>query len=94
MTYKEILNQFESQDLKKEFCEKFYPLMTDSFKERLNITDKIHSPGSLIRAVLPLVINEDKKIYDRWVIILQWYMHPEFARPKKIIDWIINKQKP
>ena len=91
MTYKEILNKFESQDLKKEFCEKFYPLMTDSFKERLNITYKIHSPGSLIRTVLPLVINEDKKIYDRWVIILQWYMYPEFARPKKIIDWIIEK---
>lgn len=92
MTYKEILNQLESQDLKNEFCEKFQPFMSDQFKERLNSTDKIHSTGSLIRTVLQFVINEDKKLYDRWVLILQWYMHPEFARTNKITDWIIKKQ--
>lgn len=91
MTYESILKELEEQDLKNEFCLTFEPFLSESFLYRLRNTNKIHSVGSLIRTVLPYV-KDKNNVWNRWVLILQWYMHPEFARPNKITDWIIQKQ--
>lgn len=90
MTYEECLIELVKQDLKDEFCLTFESLFSIELLQRLKNTDKIHSVGSLIRTSLTYLENYSE-IWNKWVLILQWYMHPEFARPKKITDWIIQK---
>lgn len=91
MTYEDCLNELDKQDLKNEFCLIFENIFSIELLERFKNTDKIHSVGSLIRTSLSYIEN-NSEIWNRWVLVLQWYMHPEFVRPEKITDWIKQKQ--
>jgi len=91
MTYEKILLELKVQNLDQEFCSTFEKLMTPSFLQRVNSTSKIHSTPSLIRTVLALLRNSldyDLEVYNRWVLILQWFMTPVFARKPNVEDWI------
>lgn len=88
MTYSECMQQLKEQDLYNEFCCVFEHKYSKSFLNRLLKTDRINSIASLIRSSLTF-IEKDSIEWDRWVVILQWYMMPEFERVKIKIN--INK---
>lgn len=91
MTYDQIKKQLREQYLEEEFCSLFEILLSDGLLLKIKETEKIHSTASLIRSLISyLPLNSE--LYNYWVNIFNWYMHPEFARPKKISDWIIQKQ--
>lgn len=90
MTYEQIKIELKEQGLKEEFCSLLEVFLTNEGLIRLNTTNKIHSTASLIRMLisyLPFM----SKVYDYWVLVLQWFMHPIFARPRNISEWLTLK---
>lgn len=81
MTYSECMDKLKEQNLYEEFCSVFENKYSESFLNRLSKTNRINSVASLIRSSLTF-IEKDSTDLDRWVVILQWYMKPEFERIK------------
>ncbi len=86
MTYQKIKEQLKEQDLEEEFCSLFEVFTSDNLLNKIKLSDKIHSVASLIRSLISyLPLNSD--LYNYWVVVLQYFMHPIFSRPNHISEW-------
>lgn len=86
MTYEQIKSELKEQDLESEFCSLFEVFVSESLLFRIKETDRIHSTASLIRNLISyLPLNSE--LYNYWTNVLQYFMHPAFARPKHILQW-------
>lgn len=79
MNYNEILKELDAVNLKNKFTADFEQIISKNFLKRIKKTNKIHSTGSLLRELISNLENNSKK-WDYWVLVLNYFMTPVFAR--------------
>lgn len=88
MNYKEILSELKIIGFDEIFKKDIELNFSESFIKRLNETNKIHSPASLIRTLISQYEAGSEK-WEFWRKVLVYYLNPVFVRTKEMLP-IIN----
>lgn len=92
MTYKEVLADLKIIGYDEIFKQDIESNFSESFLERLNRTDRIHSPGSLIRTLISEHEAGSEK-WEFWRKVFIYFINPEFVRKKEMLPKITNPYK-
>lgn len=84
MTYNQIISELNEIELGSDFDKEMRLLCRDTLLEKLQVSDRIHSTGSLIRHLISYYeYDSEKWLY--WQKVLFYFMTPDFMKDKNTL---------